>query len=199
MYIDPSSVCNFSCAFCFQANPLFKKETRIGKMSMDTFENIVDQLGDFEEKIKMVHLHGFGEPLLNKYFIDMVKCIKNANVCDRVATTSNASLLSKTLSEKIVDSKLDQIHFSIYGLNDGNYKTFSNRHVSFQDIVENIKYLHSIKSNSGGGIRENMFDIYAQAKAQKDYASADSLREELKNMGVEIMDTSQGTNWEYVG
>lgn len=44
-----------------------------------------------------------------------------------------------------------------------------------------------------------MFDIYAQAKAQKDYASADSLREELKNMGVEIMDTSQGTNWEYVG
>ena len=65
MYIDPSSVCNFSCAFCFQANPSFKKETRIGKMSMDTFENIVDQLGDFEEKIKMIHLHGFGEPLLN--------------------------------------------------------------------------------------------------------------------------------------
>lgn len=46
---------------------------------------------------------------------------------------------------------------------------------------------------------ENLINKRAQAKAQKDYASADSLREELKNMGVEIMDTPQGTNWEYVG
>ncbi|MGI0440316.1 cysteine--tRNA ligase [Helicobacter himalayensis] len=48
-------------------------------------------------------------------------------------------------------------------------------------------------------IIENLINKRAQAKAQKDYENADSLREELKNMGVEIMDTPQGTNWEYVG
>lgn len=35
-----------------------------------------------------------------------------------------------------------------------------------------------------------------QAKAQKDYKLADSLRDELKNMGIEIMDLSTGTTWE---
>ena len=37
-----------------------------------------------------------------------------------------------------------------------------------------------------------------QAKQEKNYAKADSLRDELKAMGIEIMDSPQGTIWEKV-
>ena len=43
---------------------------------------------------------------------------------------------------------------------------------------------------------ESLLAKRLEAKAQKDFARADSIREELHAMGVEIMDTPQGTMWE---
>lgn len=37
-----------------------------------------------------------------------------------------------------------------------------------------------------------------EAKAQKNYALADSIRDELKAQGIEIMDTAQGSTWEKI-
>lgn len=147
IYIDPSSICNFACKFCFQANKKIKKQMHLKLMTMEIFESVVEQLCEFEDSIKMIHLHGFGEPLLNKDFHKMVKMLKDSNLVNRVATTTNASLLTKEYTHKIIDSKLDQIHFSIYGLNDKNYLDFSNKLVSFQNIVENIKYFYQNKQN----------------------------------------------------
>lgn len=147
MYIDPSSICNFACKFCFQANKDIKKQMQLKLMTMDVFESIVEQLKEFEDSIKMIHLHGFGEPLLNKNFYKMVKILKDSNIADRVATTTNASLLTKENAHQIIESGLDQIHFSIYGLNDKNYFDFSSQKVSFQKVIDNIKYFYSIKQN----------------------------------------------------
>lgn len=43
---------------------------------------------------------------------------------------------------------------------------------------------------------ESLLAKRSEAKAQKDFVRADSIREELHAMGVEIMDTPQGTMWE---
>ena len=40
--------------------------------------------------------------------------------------------------------------------------------------------------------------LRTEAKAQKNYALADSIRNELHNQGIEIMDTPQGSTWEKV-
>lgn len=45
---------------------------------------------------------------------------------------------------------------------------------------------------------QNLIAQRLQAKQEKDYAKADCLRDELKAMGIEIMDTPQGTMWEKV-
>lgn len=45
---------------------------------------------------------------------------------------------------------------------------------------------------------ESKLKLRTEAKAQKNYALADSIRDELKNQGIEIMDTPQGTTWEKV-
>lgn len=147
MYIDPSSICNFACKFCFQANKEIKKQMQLKLMTMDIFNMIIEQLKEFEDSIKMIHLHGFGEPLLNKNFGNMVKLLKDSKKVDRIATTTNASALTKENAHKIIESGLNQIHFSIYGLNNKNYFDFSNKKISFENIVENIKHFHSIKQD----------------------------------------------------
>ena len=42
---------------------------------------------------------------------------------------------------------------------------------------------------------EEMITARAQAKKEKNWAEADRIRDALKGMGVEIMDTPQGVKW----
>jgi len=41
-----------------------------------------------------------------------------------------------------------------------------------------------------------LIDARAQAKASKDFAEADRLRQTLSDMGVMLKDSAQGTQWE---
>ncbi len=168
MYIDPSSSCNFKCKFCFQSNKDAVKKMNLSQMKLDTFNKIVEQLKEFDSPIKMIHLHGFGEPLLNKNFTNMVSLLKQSNVVERIATTSNASLLSYELTHKIVESKLDQIHFSIYGLDNLNYKVFSNQTIDFSKVVSNIKYFYLYKTEYANKTGHN---CHVHIKMNKDYFS----------------------------
>ncbi len=45
---------------------------------------------------------------------------------------------------------------------------------------------------------ERLIEERALAKQQKDFAKADQIREELRSMGIAIMDTPQGTVWEKI-
>ena len=180
MYIDPSSICNFKCEFCFQSNRDALKSMNLSQMSLETLKIIITQLKEFKNPIKMIHLHGFGEPLLNKYFPQMVSLLKDSNVAQRIATTSNASLLSNNLSNSIIEAGLDQIHFSIYGLEDSAYKTFSHRKISFSKIVENIKYFYQYKTQYADKTGHN---CHIHIKMNKDYFSKDDCQRFLDIFG----------------
>jgi cysteinyl-tRNA synthetase len=43
---------------------------------------------------------------------------------------------------------------------------------------------------------ESLIEARTEAKKRKDFAAADAIREELTAMGVQLMDTPQGTVWE---
>ena len=43
---------------------------------------------------------------------------------------------------------------------------------------------------------QSLVDERTKAKKEKDYAKADGLRDELKAMGVTLMDSKEGTTWE---
>ena len=42
---------------------------------------------------------------------------------------------------------------------------------------------------------EELILLRDKAKGNKDYDAADKIREELLNLGIEIKDTSNGTDW----
>ena len=56
-HIDVSSVCNYKCSFCFQADMEGMKKVGLkrGFMSVDMFKKIVDDCAAFPEKIKKIN------------------------------------------------------------------------------------------------------------------------------------------------
>ena len=148
IYIDPSNICNFSCKFCFHGNKDKLEEMPAKKMMrIELFKKIVNDLKEFPSTVKMIHLHGFGEPLLNKNLAEMIKLLKNSNVVERVAITTNASTFTDENMKAIIEAGLDQIHISIYGLSQEQYMEFSHNKCNYLKLIENIKKLYDIKGS----------------------------------------------------
>lgn len=141
LFIDPSDVCNFKCNFCFQHYQKIEKNI----LTMDIFEKIVRDMKEFSAPFKAVHLNGFGEPLLNQNIVEFVRILKKGKLAEKIEITTNGSKLTKELAEQLVDAGLDQIIFSIYGLDNQAYQKFSSAEVAFEDIYNNIAYLYSIR------------------------------------------------------
>jgi len=144
IFIDPSDACNFKCSFCPTGDSALMKEVGrpLKQMPWSLYTKIIDDICDFPDKVRVVRLYKDGEPLLNKKFADMVRYAKDSGCCDRVDTTTNASLLTEERSLEIIDAGLDRINISIEGMTTKQYLDFSGYRLrQFDDIVENVKNL----------------------------------------------------------
>lgn len=147
--VDPADACNFECTFCPTGDrELMKKVGRpLRMMDFNVFKKIVDDLSEFEKPIKVLRLYKDGEPLLNPKFADMVRYAKNSGGCERVDTTSNASLLNPKKNREIVDAGLDRINISVEGVSPEQYKSISNYKINMEKFVGNIADLYANKGN----------------------------------------------------
>lgn len=143
IFIDPSSFCNFSCKFCMN-----HKISKKYKMDFNVYKKIIDDLQEFKKPIKVIRLYGFGEPLINNDFPEMVKYAKNSSKVLSVDTTTNGSLLNNKLSKKIIESGIDRINISIEGISDEQYVKFTGKTINFKNLVKNIKYLYDISGDT---------------------------------------------------
>lgn len=144
IFIDPSSACNFKCSFCM--NSKIKQPTT---MNMTLFKKLIDDLDEFESPVKTIRLYGFGEPMLNKNFCDMVRYAKASKKVLEVDTTTNGSYLTKEMIDNLIDSGIDRINISIEATNTDSYRKFTNKqNVDFENIVESVSRLYKAKKNT---------------------------------------------------
>lgn len=149
--IDPADICNFQCKFCPTGDRKLMKKTigrNYGCMDFELYKKVIDDICEFDDKIKVIRLYKDGEPLLNPHFDDMVKYAKQSGCCDRVDTTTNASLLTHGLSDKIIEAGLDRINISIEGINEQQYFEFSGYKIKYNVLIDNIKYFYEHKKNT---------------------------------------------------
>lgn len=171
IFIDPSDKCNFKCKFCPTGNIELMQNTsgrNFGSMDFNLYKKIIDDLKEFEGKVKVIRLYKDGEPLLNKHFAEMVEYAKKSDKVDRVDTTTNASLLNKDLSLKIIDAGLDRINISIEGMNSKQYLDFSKANVNFEKLVENIAFFYQNKKQCEMIVKING-DIISEEQKQEFY------------------------------
>lgn len=138
----------------------------------------------FEEQVDIAYLYGFGEPLLNPYFCDMVSLL-NEKV-GKVRTVTNGTLLNKELNTQLAESGIDYIRISVEALSSEGYMSVSGANIDFNKFVENIYDLYDkTRGKTEIGIRIISEGLRDQSEAKKiydifkpfsDYASIDNVR-----------------------
>lgn len=138
VHIENTNACNARCIICAR-----EKMTRpVGVMSFDLFKKIIDECAKYNI-VKEVHLHGYGEPLLDNMLIEKIKYAKNRGI-KKTYFVTNASLLNGNLTRALISAGLDRIKFSFYG---ATKQTYEKIHVGlkFEEVEGNIRYLFQIR------------------------------------------------------
>jgi radical SAM protein with 4Fe4S-binding SPASM domain len=110
-------------------------------MTLEIAKKCIDDLTLFPQKITMLSFWSQGEPLLNKEIPKIILYAKQKNIAKCIEITTNASLLTHELSDKLIDAGVDKIFISLYGISDDHYKKIAGQKIKFTDLVDNIKYL----------------------------------------------------------
>jgi len=108
--IEPSSICNYRCKFCFQTDETFSnyKSSHMGTMNFETYKKIVDLL---QGKTEFLSLASRGEPFICK---DLPKMLNySANKFLNLKINTNASLLDEKRIHALLSGGARTIVFSI--------------------------------------------------------------------------------------
>lgn len=130
--IENTNACGYRCVMC----PREKQTRQIGYMSIDDFDLVLDRVGPFQGQ---VHLHGFGEPLLDRSLLQKLKRLKQKS-------PKSHSLIFTTLGVKIPDfhalacSGLDQLNVSLYGFSKEGYAAIHGFD-GFERVKSNLEHL----------------------------------------------------------
>lgn len=138
--IEPSSICNFRCVFCFETDKTFtdKKSGHMGTMKLELFKKIIDEI---EGKVQFVTLASRGEPLVSKEINEMIKYTSGKFLNLKINT--NASLLTEEKIHAILSSNVKTMVFSADAADSDLYKKLR-VNGSLEKTIANIKKFKEI-------------------------------------------------------
>lgn len=146
-HIDISSVCNYKCSFCFQADLAGMKAVGLkrGFMPINLFKKICDELNEFPEPIKKIKIGNHGEPTMHPEVIEAVSYARSKGNADIVEMFTNGSKLEPMLNQGLVEGGLQRINISLEGLSDERYLQVAGVRQNFQEIIEGVRDLYAKK------------------------------------------------------
>jgi organic radical activating enzyme len=109
LQIEPSSVCNFRCVFCFETDPTFtdKKAGFMGRMTFDFFRQVTDQA---QGNVEFLSLASRGEPLACPDIVQMLEYTRDKFL--NLKLNTNASLLDERKCHAILSGGVKTVVFS---------------------------------------------------------------------------------------
>ena len=139
--IEPSSICNFRCVFCFETDKTFssKNSGHMGTMTLEMFKNIIDEI---EGKVQFVTLASRGEPLISKEIDKMIEYTSGKFLNLKINT--NASLLNEKKAHAILSSNVKTLVFSADAADSDLYKKLR-VNGNLETTLRNIKLFIDIK------------------------------------------------------
>jgi len=136
--------CNLKCDMCLHSIPFrtwnYKSNPK-KKIEFEHYKKIIDE--GVRYGLSSVEFNGINEPLLNK---DIHKYIQYAKQKGILMTSlhTNALLLNKDMSEKIINSGLTLIIFSIDAFSKETYKKIRKNN-GYEKVIKNIDILLKMK------------------------------------------------------
>ena len=136
--IETTNICNLLCPMCPRTVHIANKSfSELGSMTKDDYKNIIDQAVD--GKCKSIKLNYLGEPLAHRDIIWQIEYAKKKGIID-VMFNTNASLLTKEKSKKLLEAGIDNVF------------------VSF-DAVDPLEFSIQRKGTTVGKVIDNVFNF----------------------------------------
>jgi len=142
LQIEPTSICNYRCVFCYQTESSFNdpKHGHMGKMPIELFKKIIDEV---EGKIEAITLASRGEPLIHREFPEMLSYMNGKFLASKINT--NASLLTEKLCHAILSSDLQTLVFSADAASEPLYSQLRVKG-SLEKVQTNVKLFSDIRT-----------------------------------------------------
>jgi radical SAM protein with 4Fe4S-binding SPASM domain len=177
--IEITNYCNLKCKYCFRT----KSNIKLKHMSFDNFKQILELLPHSYR----INLVGLGEPLLHPEIIKIIEYAKK--IKRRVSLVTNASLLSKKMTEQLISTGLNSIAFSIDFFDQESADKFR-KGTTFNLVIENIKAF--MRLNKNNKISTAVFS----AVSIKSLSKIDLLIELILSLGIRVLMLTD-LNFEY--
>lgn len=109
LQIEPTSLCNYRCVFCYETDPTFTKKSNgyMGHMTLDLFKRVVDQAAG---NVEFISLASRGEPLLCRDIERMLAYTRDKFL--NLKMNTNASLLDERMCHAILQSGIKTLVIS---------------------------------------------------------------------------------------
>lgn len=151
LHVFPSYHCNFRCVYCLHSlkdKQLKERRFKRQHMPIIAYTKAIDSLKEFPDKLKTIIFAGHGEPLLHKQIWFMVDYAKRASVAERIEIVTNGSLLTREMSDNLIDAGLDLLRVSVQGVTDESYQRVSGTKFKVSTLVENLTYFYEHRKST---------------------------------------------------
>lgn len=138
----------------------------VKNLATKTEATVNKEIADLKEAIYTALCDDLNTPIALSHLFDAVRIINSVK---------DKSLIINENDKQILISLFDDICTNVLGLVDEQADSASEKLV--------------------GGLINMVLDVRKQAKANKDWAMSDKIRDELKAVGVQIKDTKDGCEW----
>ena len=216
--IETTNRCNMKCQMCPRTTMMTREIEDIDK---ETFISVVNQIkphtpenwskwktfcekryGIFENEMsenhfflyiipKVIQLHGYGDPLLDKHMHEYVSILKEKGFNSYFSC--NPSNINLGLTYKMLDNGLDYIKYSIESVDDEEHKKVRGEASNFSESYEKILKVLEYKKENGLNttIVITMLDLN-RTNQKEDY---DNLLKAFEKLDVYIYLKSEDTQW----
>ncbi len=140
--VEVTTHCNAKCTYC--PHWILRDGRRPGHMDMDVFSRLARAF----PRSEMVHLQGWGEPLLHPDFFEMARIAKKASC--KVGTTTNGSLCTAEVCERLVEVGFDTVAFSLAGTDQRQDQV--RRGTGIESVLRAVELLDRTKTRRGSRI-----------------------------------------------
>ncbi len=144
--IESQLKCNYRCTMCTYSDPeAIAKQHYDDVLSEELYDQIIEEAG--EHGCPSINLNVLNEPLLDKETPRRIKKAKDAGFLD-IRMNTNASLLTETMAEAIIDAGLTRLYV---GLDGATAETYEKVRIggNFEKVVRNVERFLEIRNAKG--------------------------------------------------
>lgn len=195
LVVESSSNCNFACVFCGMhskslstaANTAGRKRS-LPKMHIDLelFRETIRKCKGLE-KLKVLYLHGNGEPLLNPHIVEMVDIAGKANIAEKIVLVTNGLLLGEKMFRDLVAAGATGIRVSLDIISRDKFREVKGADAA-ERVVRNVEACINLVRDERLPVT---FNIICSDPESADQEYVKETRKILEHFGEKIADLPQ--------